>query len=83
MSARAVVHQAMITPRSVLAPKIGAVLLVHLGIKESFNRGIRLVESLLDALAEGLDLLENIAKNYPRTPLADEAIKLLIQYGRK
>jgi len=34
-------------------------------------------------LAEGLDLLENIAKNYPRTPLADEAIKLLIQYGRK
>ena len=34
-------------------------------------------------LAEGLDLLESIAKNYPRTPLQDKAILLLVQYGRR
>jgi len=34
-------------------------------------------------LAEGLDMLESICKNYPRTPLQDKSIKLLNQYGRK
>ena len=47
---------------------------------EKYDKAMELVNT--HRLAEGLDLLENIAKNFPRTPLADEAIKLLIQYGR-
>ena len=41
-------------------------------------------QKLIDAhkLAEALDMLEAICKNYPRTPLADKCIKLLRQYGR-
>jgi tetratricopeptide (TPR) repeat protein len=41
-------------------------------------------QKLIDAhkLAEALDILESICKNYPRTPLADKCILLLKQYGR-
>lgn len=48
---------------------------------EKFDRAQALIET--HRLAEGLDLLEGIAKNYPRTPLQDKAIELLIQYGRR
>jgi tetratricopeptide (TPR) repeat protein len=47
---------------------------------QKYDKALELIDT--HRLAEGLDLLENISKNYPRTPLADEAIKLLIQYGR-
>jgi tetratricopeptide (TPR) repeat protein len=47
---------------------------------QKYDKALELINT--HRLAEGLDLLENVAKNYPRTPLADEAIKLLIQYGR-
>jgi len=33
-------------------------------------------------LAKGLDILEEICQDYPRTPLADRCIVLLKQYGR-
>ena len=47
---------------------------------DKFARARKLVDS--HRLAEGLDLLENICKNYPRTPPADRSIVLLKQYGR-
>lgn len=47
---------------------------------DKFARARKLVDS--HRLAEGLDILENICQNYPRTPLADRSIVLLKQYGR-
>jgi tetratricopeptide (TPR) repeat protein len=47
---------------------------------QKYDQALSLINT--HRLAEGLDVLESIAKNYPRTPLADKAIKLLIQYGR-
>jgi len=47
---------------------------------EKYARAKRLIDT--HQLAEGLDILEGIAKNYQRTPVADPAIKILTQYGR-
>jgi len=47
---------------------------------KKFARAQRLIDT--HQLAEGLDLLEAICKDYPRTPLADKTILLLKQYGR-
>jgi tetratricopeptide (TPR) repeat protein len=52
-------------------------------IKGGWERFAR-AQQLIDAhrLAEGLDVLEGICDNFPRTPLADKAVLLLKQYGR-
>jgi tetratricopeptide (TPR) repeat protein len=47
---------------------------------EKFYQAQRLIDG--HQLAEGLDILEEICKAYPRTPLADKCILLLRQYGR-
>ena len=48
---------------------------------EKFARAQKLIDT--HKLAEALDILEGVCKNYPRTPLADKSIQLLKQYGRE
>jgi hypothetical protein len=48
---------------------------------EKYYRAQQLIES--HELADGLNLLEDIVANYPRTPLADQAILLLRQKSLK
>jgi hypothetical protein len=48
---------------------------------EKYYRAQQLIES--HELADGLNLLDDVVANYPRTPLADQAILLLKQKSLK